>query len=246
MTANENRSASPAGDDLSGPQAVLLVEDDRRLSDTLCRGLEEHEFRVTPVYTAAAVGEGLRDGAYALVVLDLGLPDRDGIEVLLDIRTAHERLPILVLTARDGIDDRVLGLNAGADDYLTKPFAFQELLARMRALTRRGVRRSTPSVLQVGDLSIDLLQRRVRRGRTHLDLTPREFDVLAFLAHKAGATVSRDALMREVWNITSRASPMNNVIDVLMTRLRDKIDKPFDQALLLTVRGVGYQLRGQP
>ncbi len=225
--------------------AVLLVEDDRRLAGTLQNGMQEHEFRVTLAHTAAAAHSNLQRAAYALIILDLGLPDQDGIDLLRNVRKHACPTPVLILTARDETEDKVVGLNAGADDYLTKPFAFSELLARARALLRRGSDAPPTTRLTVGDLQIDLLQRRVQRAGTDIALAPLEFDVLAFLANKAGSPVSREMLMREVWKIQSRAVPMNNVIDVLMTRLRDKLDKPFSTPLLHTLRGIGYTLRGQ-
>lgn len=224
-----------------GSTEVLLVEDDAKVARSLRVGLMEHGYAVTLAASCAEAERLLSEYAYALIVLDLGLPDRDGIELLRDLRSKGSRAPVLVLTARDAVQDRVLGLEAGADDYLAKPFAFSELLARMRALSRRAGT-GEPSILQVGDLTMNLLNRTAERGGRALALSPLEFDVLAYLAHKPGLTISRDTLMRDVWKITSRATSMDNVIDVLMTRLREKVDKGYDQRLLNTVRGVGYRL----
>ena len=222
---------------------ILLVEDDAKLARTLVAGLEEQGFLVMDVSTSAAANEQLQERSFALVILDLGLPDRDGIDCLTEWRAMPSPPPVLVLTARSGVDERVLGLESGADDYLTKPFAFDELLARCRALLRRSERAKPSPNVRVGELHIHLLQRRVYRAGREIVLSPLEFDVLTFLARQAGTTVSRDTLMREVWKIRSRATPMNNVIDVLMTRLREKVDKSFAQTMLITVRGVGYRLK---
>ena len=221
--------------------SILLVEDDKQLANSLRQGLAESECSVVWVQTLEQARAAIRDHVVDLTVLDLGLPDGDGLELLASIRNANASLPVLILTARDEVVDRVKGLNAGADDYLTKPFAFSELIARLRALCRRGqMRKESATTLMVGDLSIDLLKRRVQRENTEITLSPLEFDVLAYLASKAGTTVSRETLIREVWKISSRASPMDNVIDVLMTRLREKVDRDFAYPLLQTIRAVGY------
>ncbi len=220
---------------------VLLIEDDAKVARSLRVGLTEQGYDVTLAPTCAEAETLLSKRTYSLIVLDLGLPDRDGIELLRDLRSRGTHVPVLVLTARDAVQDRVLGLEAGADDYLAKPFAFSELLARMRALSRRAGT-GEPSLLQVGDLTMNLLNRTAERAGRTLNLSPLEFDVLAYLAHKPGLTISRNTLMRDVWKIESRATSMDNVIDVLMTRLREKVDKGYDQRLLHTVRGVGYRL----
>lgn len=220
---------------------VLLVEDDHALAATLQSGLEEGGFRTHLAHTCRQADEALQHSAIAVVILDLGLPDGDGIHWLQAARSRGITIPVLILTARDAVDDRVLGLDAGGDDYLAKPFAFSELLARLRALTRRS--QSGGTMLTVGDLTIDLLGRQAERGGTVLDLSPLEFDVLTHLAHKAGTAVSRDTLMREVWKIDQRATSMDNVIDVLLVRLREKVDKPFSRPLIRTIRGVGFQLQ---
>ena len=224
---------------------ILLVEDDGKLAAALQQGLEETGFQVTVARTIGRATEACAGGSFNAIVLDLGLPDGDGIDWLRGIRRDGVRSPVLILTARDSVDDRVLGLDSGADDYLAKPFAFNELLARLRALLRRT---ETPAsnILQVGDLTVDLLNRTAQRGTVRLDLTPREFDVLAYLTSQAGLTVARDTLMRTVWKVQSRASSMDNVIDVLMARLREKVDKGFDRRLLFTVRGVGFKLQAEP
>ena len=217
------------------------------MAHSLLQGLNECHFPATAVHTLQAAKQSLMQERFHITILDLGLPDGDGIELLQWLRKIHPHVPVLILTARDEVHDRVTGLDAGADDYLTKPFAFSELVARLRALSRRGdVQNEQANTLCVADLTIDLLQRRVQRKGTELLLSPLEFDALALLASKAGTTVSRDTLMREVWKIGSRASPMNNVIDVLMTRLREKVDKDFEAPLLHTIRGIGYRCEGKP
>lgn len=220
---------------------VLLVEDNLALAATLKSGLEEDGFRVHLAHACRQADEALRQSVITVVILDLGLPDGDGILWLQAARSRGITIPVLILTARDSVDERVLGLDAGGDDYLAKPFAFSELVARLRVLTRRG--QASGSILAVGDLTIDLLGRRAQRDGVVLDLSPLEFDVLTHLAHKAGTPVSRDTLMREVWKIEQRATSMDNVIDVLLVRLREKVDKPFPCPLIRTIRGVGFQLQ---
>jgi two-component system, OmpR family, copper resistance phosphate regulon response regulator CusR len=221
---------------------VLVVEDEVKVAQALRQGLEGEQYDVT----IAATGE---DGFYRasserfdLVLLDAMLPGRDGLEILRTLRTRGMSSPVLMLTARDGIEDRVDGLDSGADDYLVKPFAFPELLARMRVLLRRG-RPTEPTRLSAADLELDLVGRRATRAGRGLDLTAREFDVLAFLLRHAGQQVSRDMLAREVWNGFSRATSLDNVIDVHMARIRKKVDTDFPVKLIHTVRGVGFTLR---
>jgi len=177
-----------------------------------------------------------------LIVLDVLLPGRDGIEVLSALRKKGMRIPVLVLTAKDAIEDRVAGLDAGADDYLVKPFAFPELSARIRALLRRG-KPEAPAPLRVGTLEMDLIARTVSRDAQRIDLTAREFDLFEFLVRNRGRVVSREMLAREVWKETSRATPIDNVIDVHVARLRRKVDDQFKRKLVHTVRGVGFTVR---
>jgi two-component system copper resistance phosphate regulon response regulator CusR len=172
------------------------------------------------------------------------LPGRDGIEVLKTLRASGSKTPVLLLTARDAVEDRVLGLNAGADDYLVKPFAFAELLARVRALLRR-VDSANPLRQQIGDLTLDVQTRRVVRGSREIALTPREFDLLAFLAQHHNETVTRQMIAREVWREPNRATPLDNVIDVHLAHLRRKLDEGEDVKLIQTVRGVGFVLRAE-
>jgi len=224
---------------------VLVVEDERKLAQILASALQGEHYDVV----VAPNGEDgfFRANAetFDLVVLDLMLPGRNGLEILRTLRQRHIETPVLILTARDGVDDRVLGLDLGADDYLVKPFALAELLARIRALLRRG-RPSEVLRLKAADLELDLVTRRAARGDRVLDLTPREFELLEYLLRHQGHLVSREMLAREVWKEPRRATPIDNVIDVQMTRLRKKVDA--DGARLIhTVRGVGFVLReGEP
>jgi DNA-binding response OmpR family regulator len=225
---------------------VLIVEDERKLAQVLSSALRAEHYDVV----VAATGE---DGFYRasaeqfdLVVLDLMLPGRSGLEILQTLRQRHIETPVLILTARDGVEDRVLGLDLGADDYLMKPFALPELLARIRALLRRG-RPSDVFRLKVADLELDLVGRRVVRADRLIDLTSREFELLEYLLRHQGHLVSREMLARDVWREPRRATPLDNVIDVQMARLRRKVDLEGAARLIHTVRGVGFVMReGEP
>ena len=223
---------------------VLVVEDERKLAQVLASALETECYDVV----VAATGEDgfFRANAerFDLVVLDVMLPGRSGFDILRTLRQRRIDTPVLMLTARDGVDDRVRGLDLGADDYLVKPFAIAELLARIRALTRRG--RSSDIVrLKAADLEIDLVARRAMRGDRPLDLTVREFDLLEYPLRHQGHPVSRDMLARDVWKEPRRATPIDNVIDVQMTRLRRKVDVEGSVRLIHTVRGVGFVLKDE-
>ena len=222
---------------------ILIVEDERKVLRSLERGLraEGHEI--------VAAGDG--DEGYRLalahhpdcVILDLMLPGRDGFQVLADLRKAGETTPVLVLTARDAVEDRVAGLDLGADDYMVKPFAFAELVARLRALLRRG-RGERETFLRADDLEMDLLRRRVVRDGEEIALTSREFEVLAYLLHNKNAVVTRGMLGRDVWKEPGYA--LTNVIDVYINMLRRKVERPEREPLIHTLRGVGYSLRDEP
>jgi two-component system copper resistance phosphate regulon response regulator CusR len=225
---------------------VLVVEDERKLAEVLAAALRAEHYDVV----VAASGEDgfFRANAeiFDLLVLDLMLPGRNGLEILRALRQRHLQTPVLILTARDGVEDRVLGLDLGADDYLVKPFAFPELLARVRALLRRG-RPQVVLRLQAGDLELDLVSRHAVRGERPLDLTVREFELLEYLLRHQGHLVSREMLAREVWKEPRRATPLDNVIDVQIARLRKKVDVEGGARLIHTVRGVGFVLReGEP
>ena len=223
---------------------ILIVEDDKRLGPTLQKGLCEQGFNTL----LAVNGEGAlamaRRHTPNLIVLDLGLPDYDGIDLLHLIRTQGYRDPVLILTARDGLTDKVQGLDAGGDDYLAKPFAFVELSARIRALLRRSP--SAARTLRAGGVAVDLVTRHVVRGAESIDLTPREFDLLAYLAQHAGQVVSRDMLARHVWREPSRFTPLDNVIDVHISRLRRKLTHGSGACPLRVIRGCGIMLEDAP
>ena len=220
---------------------ILVVEDENKVARALQEGLEAEGYEVS---IAGDGEEGFRLASrepFDLVVLDLALPRRDGIDVLTSLRKCNIMTPVFILTARDGVEDRVLGLDRGADDYLIKPFTFPELLARIRALLRRGCSHAFLR-LQHEDLHLDLATRRAARGEQSLELTGKEFEILECLLRHRGRTVSRDMLASHVWRVSSRATPLDNVIDVTMMRLRRKINDPFETKLLHTVRGVGFVL----
>ncbi|MBN1885839.1 MAG: response regulator transcription factor [Candidatus Krumholzibacteriota bacterium] len=220
---------------------ILVIEDEPKVARALRTGLEAEHY----VVTAAATGEEgyflATTRAFDLVLLDLMLPGRNGFEILAALRETGNETPVLILTARDAVDDRVRGLDGGADDYLVKPFAFSELLARIRALTRRG-RPDGALRHQVADLVLDRVTRKVSRGGVDIPLTAREFELLEYLLRNRGHVVSREMLAHDVWKVEERATPLDNVIDVHVARLRRKIDAPFERKLLRTIRGVGFTL----
>jgi DNA-binding response OmpR family regulator len=220
---------------------LLVIEDDAKILRSLERGLRTEGYDVVTAATGED-GHRLASGQrFDCLVLDLLLPGRGGLDVLADLRRAGDAVPVLILTARDAVEDRVLGLDAGADDYLVKPFHFAELLARLRVLLRRG-RASEETVLRTGELEVDLLRRRVTRGEAELSLTQREFDVLAYLLRHKNATVTREMLGRDVWQEPGHS--LTNVIDVYINLLRRKLERSGQPPLIATVRGVGYRLEG--
>jgi DNA-binding response OmpR family regulator len=225
---------------------ILVVEDETKVARALKEGLEGENYEITIARTGEDGFFRANAEIFDLIVLDLMLPGRDGIEVLTTLRKRGVQTPVLILTAKDAIEDRVLGLDSGADDYLVKPFAFPELLARIRALLRRG-RIDQVLRLKVSDLEMDLGTRKVTRGNQLLELTAREFELLEYLLRHQNQQVSREMLTREVWKEPSRATPLDNVIDVHIARLRKKVDQDFPVKLIHTVRGVGFILReGEP
>ena len=221
---------------------VLVVEDEPKVANALREGLEGERYEVVVERTGEGAFFRLNTETFAAILLDLTLPGRDGLEILTTLRHQGVDTPVLVLTARDTLEDRVLGLDSGADDYLVKPFAFEELLARMRALLRRG-RPLETTRLSVADLEMDLLTRNVTRSGQLMELTGREFELLEYLLRRAGQVVSRDMLMRDVWKEPSRSTPLDNVIDVHIARLRRKVDVDCASKLIHTIRGVGFTLR---
>jgi len=225
---------------------ILVVEDEQKVADALREGLQGERYDVVVERTGEGAFFRITTEQFDAILLDLTLPGRDGLEILRAMRDRGMKTPVLVLTARDTLQDRVVGLDAGADDYLIKPFAFTELLARIRALVRRGRVAETPR-LTLGDLEVHLITREVTRGGSRVDLTVREFELLEYLLRHQGQVVSRETLARDVWKETARTTPLDNVIDVHMARLRRKVDTDQTAKLIHTVRGVGFVLReGEP
>ena len=225
---------------------ILVVEDEIKVAKALKEGLEDERYEAVLAHTGEDAFFRINTEQFDVILLDIMLPGRDGLQILTSIRKNGINTPVLLLTARDTLEDRVAGLNSGADDYLIKPFAFAELLARIRALVRRG-RTSEALRLGVGDLDMDLVTRKVTRGGSTVELTTREFELLEYLLRHQGQVVLRDTLGREVWKETTRGTPLNNVIDVHIARLRRKIDLDQPAKLIHTIRGVGFMLReGEP
>jgi two-component system OmpR family response regulator len=220
---------------------ILVVEDDARIANLVERALRGAGHRADVVHDGAEGLTRVELGSYDLVVLDVMLPGMDGYAVARELRKSKVRIPILMLTARDAVADRVTGLDAGADDYLTKPFALEELLARVRALARRPADVVDAELLRVGDLALDLARRDVRRGSAAVELTAKEFDLLAYFMRNAGRVLSRAQIMDHVWGYD--AEPASNVVDIYVHYLRDKIDKDSPQPLIRTIRGVGYTIK---
>jgi two-component system copper resistance phosphate regulon response regulator CusR len=219
---------------------VLVVEDNPEMGTRLEQGLREHGFAVDLVADGGQAYRYAATGVYDLLILDRMLPGREGIDVLQDLRAAGVTAPAIFLTARGSVADRVEGLDAGADDYLVKPFSFAELLARIRVVLRRGSE-PLPSILRVTDLSLDPAARVVERGGQRIDLSPKQFALLHYLMRHSGQVVSRTMIQEHVWNFDFDG--LTNVVDVHINRLRNKIDRGFDRPLIHTLRGVGYVLR---
>jgi len=221
---------------------ILVVEDEKKVAAALKEGLEAEHYEVTVTPTGEEGFFLLNSQSFDLVILDLMLPGKDGLEILTTLRRREVHTPVLILTARDAVSDRVQGLDSGADDYIVKPFAFPELLARIRAILRRG-RMDQVLRFKLADLEMDLVTRKVSRNGQTIDLTAREFDLLEYLFRNQGHVVSREMLTKDVWKVSQRATPMDNVIDVHIARLRGKVDEPFGLTLIHTVRGVGFVLK---
>jgi DNA-binding response OmpR family regulator len=219
-----------------------VIEDEIKVAQAIRQGLESENYRVTVAETGEDGYFLVTTRSFDLILLDLMLPGRSGLEILGALRRQKCETPVLILTAKDAVEDRVEGLDTGADDYLVKPFAFPELLARIRALTRRG-RLEKVLRFKLADLEMDCVTRKVVRGTQEIDLTAKEFDLLEYLLRNQGHVVSREMLARDVWEVTARATPLDNVIDVSIARLRRKVDAPFEKKLLKTIRGVGFVLK---
>ena len=223
---------------------ILIVEDETKVARALSHGLERELYEVVVASNGEEGFFRASSETFDLIILDIMLPGRDGFEILTALRKAGSLVPILVLTARDAVEDRVTGLDGGADDYLVKPFAFPELLARVRVLLR-----ARPDLLRLrlGDLELDVATRKVTRAGVALDLRAREFELLEYLLRHQGRLVSREMLARDVWKALHRGTPLDNVIDVHIARVRRKVDSEFPIKLIHTVRGVGFVLReGEP
>lgn len=218
---------------------ILIIEDEKKVALALKKGLIAEQYDVEAAFSGEDGFYLLNAQKFDLVILDLMLPKRDGLEILSTMRQKRDKTPVLILTAKDRIEDRVIGLDSGADDYLIKPFAFPELLARIRALLRRGTGGQVTR-LKLADLEIDLVGRTAARQARPMSLTVKEFELLEYLLRNQGHVVTREMLAKEVWKETQRATPLDNVIDVHITRLRKKIDEPFTVKLLHTIRGVGF------
>jgi two-component system, OmpR family, response regulator len=221
---------------------ILVVEDTAKMADLLRRGLAEEGYAVDVAHNGIDGVWLATEQTFDAIVLDVVLPDIDGVEVCRRLREADRWAPLLMLTARDSVSDRVRGLDSGADDYLAKPFAFEELLARVRSLIRRGPH-ERPSVLRVGDLALDPAEHTVYRGTTKIELTPKEFALLHYLMQHPRDALTRARLLEHVWDFAFDGDP--NVVDVYIGYLRDKIDRPFRRASIETIRGVGYRLRDE-
>ena len=219
---------------------LLVVEDEKKMAELLKKGLEEENHTVSVAYDGKSALEHAQMCEFDAIVLDVMMPGIDGIEVARRIRSAQSKTPILMLTARDAVLDIVKGLDAGADDYLTKPFSFEEFLARLRAVARRGIA-PRPTRLQVADLELDPATRRVRRGGQEIRLSPTEFRLLEFLMRRAGRVVSRNTIIQAVWN--SDREVEENTLDVFIRLVRSKVDRDYAQKLIHTIRGVGYAVR---
>ena len=221
---------------------ILVVEDDRKVADFIQRGLAQEGYAVDVLYEGTVAGEQASALDYDAVILDVMLPGRSGFQVLRDVRARKPSLPVLILTAKASIEERVAGLNAGADDYMAKPFALAELSARLRAILRRGAPRE--NVLRLADLEVDTVSRSVRRGGRRIDLKPKEYALLEYLMRYAGRPVTKALIIEHVWDI--HFDSVSNVVEVHINSLRNKVDKGYDLPLIHTVRGVGYMIADAP
>jgi DNA-binding response OmpR family regulator len=220
---------------------ILVAEDDDVIADFVAQGLREAGYAVEVVANGQEALKKALDGGYDAAVMDVMLPGLDGLSAIEQLRAKHIAMPVLILSARHTVDDRVRGLQAGGDDYLTKPFAFAELLARLQALLRRAGGAAEPTRLAVGDLTLDLLSRKVQRAGRAIELRPREFALLEYLMRHPGRVLSKTMILSHVWGYSF--DPGTNVVDVLVSRLRDQVDEGFERRMIHTVRGAGYVLK---
>jgi two-component system, OmpR family, response regulator len=220
---------------------VLVVEDDKKIASFVVNGLKQSGFAVDHSANGESGLEMAQSVPYDAAVIDIMLPKLDGLTLVQTLRREGQHLPVLILSAKTTVDDRVRGLQAGGDDYLVKPFAFSELLARVQALIRRATHTAEPTKLSVADLSLDLVTREVTRGGSRIELQPREFSLLEFLMRHAGRVVTKTMILEHVWDYSF--DPQTNVVDVLVHRARSKVDKDFPTKLIHTIRGVGYVLK---
>ena len=220
---------------------LLLIEDDLKIAGFVSKGLKEAGFLVEHAGDGKSGLQMVLDSSYDAAVIDIMLPGVDGLTIIDELRRRRIKLPVIILSAKRSVDERVHGLQAGGDDYLTKPFSFSELLARIHALIRRASDTPDPTGITVGNLSINILKHKVTRANRKIDLQPREFSLLEYLARNAGRVVSKTMIMEHVWDFNF--DPHTNVVESRICRLRDKIDKGFDRPLIHTVRGMGYVLK---
>ncbi len=222
---------------------ILIVEDDISISAFVVKGLKEAGFTVDTAFTGDEGYIKLITGVYDAAVMDIMLPEIDGLTVIEKIRSKNINTPIIILSAKREVDDRVIGFQKGGDDYLTKPFSFSELLVRIQALIRRARKGETVTSLECADLKMDLISHSVSRGETSIELQPKEFAVLEYMLHNKGRVISKTLMMEAVWDYNF--DPQTNIVDVVISRLRSKIDKDFEKKLLHTVRGIGYVLKDE-
>jgi len=220
---------------------ILLVEDDLNIASFILKGLKEAGFAVDHAANGEDGLDLILNEPYDAAIIDIMLPKLDGLTLIEELRRKKINTPVIILSAKRSVDDRIKGLQTGGDDYLTKPFSFSELLARVEALIRRATRTTEPSRLHVGDLSMDLLTREIERAGKKIDLQPREFALLEYLMRSAGRVVSKTMILEHVWDYNF--DPQTNVVDVLVCRLRDKVDRDFREKMIHTIRGVGYVLK---
>lgn len=220
---------------------ILLIEDDIKIASFIVKGLKEAGFVVDHASDGEAGLDLASSESYDAAIIDIMLPKLDGLSLIDQLRSNNIRTPVLILSAKQSVEDRVKGLQTGSDDYLTKPFAFSELLARIHALIRRGSNLSDTSLLEIADLKVNLLTHEVTRNNEKIDLQPREYLLLVYLLRNKGKIVSKTMIMEHVWDYNF--DPQTNVVEARMCRLRDKIDRAFDKKLIHTIRGVGYAIR---